>query len=223
MYSSYYEGETFYYIDHLKNKLKENNFEYKYRRLVRFLVTMNQTIQIANLLIDSKERSGLNDKINTLREGNNSIVDTISGERLEDRILMEISLGTTEDINQTLERNEDLNNGKIPKKFISYFVSHNIISLKNDKNNINSQSNFKNYNIINDEIFKLKKELNNEKNKNMKNEKEIAELNRIKSNLENELTIEKNKNKELLNKLNMINNNNSPNEEFLKKLKVKIK
>ena len=180
MYSSCSEGETFYYIDHLKNQLKENIFEHKYRRLVRILETMNQTIQFVNLLIDNKERWGLNDKINTLREGNNSIVDTISGERLEDRILMEISLGTTEDINQTLERNEDLNNGKIPKKFISYFVSHNIISLKNDKNNINSQLNFKKYNIINDEIFKLKKELNDKKNKNMKNEKEIAELNRIK-------------------------------------------
>jgi hypothetical protein len=180
MYSSYYEGETFYYIDHLKNKLKENNFEYKYRRLVRFLVTMNQTIQIANLLIDSKERSGLNDKINTLTEGNKSLVDTISGERLKDKILMEIALGTNEDINQTLERNEDINNGKKPKKFISYFVSHNIISLKNDKNNINSQLNFKKYNIINDEFFKLKKELNDKKNQNMKNEKEIAELNRIK-------------------------------------------
>jgi hypothetical protein len=223
MYSSCSEGETFYYIDHLKNQLKENIFEHKYRRLVRFLETMNQTIQFANLLIDNKERSGLNDKIKTLREGNKTLVETISGERLKDKILMEISLGTIEDINQTLERNEDLNNDKKPKKFISYFVSHNIISLKNDKKNINSQLNFKNYNIINDEIFKLKKELNDEKNKNMKNEKEIAELNRIKSNLENELTIEKNKNKELLNKLNMINNNNSLNEEFVKKIEYQNK
>ena len=184
---------------------------------------MNQTIQFANLLIDNKERSGLNDKIKTLREGNKTLVETISGERLKDKILMEISIGTNEDINQTLERNKDINNGKKPKKFISYFVSHNIISLKNDKNNINSQLNFKKYNIINDEIFKLKKELNDKKNKNMKNEKEIAELNRIKSNLENELTIEKNKNKELLNKLNMINNNNSLNEEFVKEIECQNK
>ena len=42
----------------------------------------------------------------------------------------------------------------------------------------------------------------------MKNEKEIAEWNR-KKNLECELTIEKNRNEELLNKLDRINNNNN--------------
>jgi hypothetical protein len=41
--------------------------------------------------------------------------------------------------------------------------------------------------------------------------------------LENELTIEKNKNKELLNKLNMINNNNSLNEEFVKEIECQNK
>lgn len=29
-------GETFYYMDSLKNKLKVPNFEHKYRRLVNF-------------------------------------------------------------------------------------------------------------------------------------------------------------------------------------------
>ena len=128
---------------------------------------------------------------------------------------MEISLGTNKDINQTLERNEDIKNGKKPKKFISYFVTHNDIALKNED--------FKNYNIINDEIFKLKKELNDEKYKNIKNEKEIAELNKIKNHLEYELTIEKNRNKELLNKINMINNNNSLIEEYQKKIEYQNK
>ena len=123
---------------------------------------------------------------------------------------MEISLGTSEDLNLTLERNDDVKNGKNPKKFISYFASHNDIFLKNED--------FKNYNIINDEIFKLKKELNDEKKKNLKNEKKIVELNKIKNNLEYELAIEKNRNKELLNKINMINNNGSPIEEYKKKI-----
>ena len=124
------DGGTFYYIDSLNNKLKEDNFGHKYRRLVRFLVKMNQTIQIANLLIDNEERSGLNNKINTLREGNKTLIETISGERLKDKILMEITLGTNEDINQTLERNENINQGIKPKKFISYFVSLILYLLK---------------------------------------------------------------------------------------------
>ena len=217
------DGGTFYYIDSQKNKLKEDNFGHKYRRLVRFLVKMNQIIEIANLLIDNEERSGLNDHIKLLRDGNKTLIETISSDRLKDKILMEITLGTNEDINQTLERNEDITKGLNPKKFISYFVSHNIISFKNDKNNLSYQPNFKNYNIINDEIFKLKKELNEQRGKNMKNEKEIAELNKIKNNLEYELTIEKNKNKELSNKLNMINNSNSLIEEFQKKIESQNK
>ena len=105
------DGETFYYMDSLKNKLKVPNFEHKYRRLVNFLVKMHDNIQMANLLMDSRERSGLKDIINTLREGNNTLIDTISGGRLKDEKVMEITLGTTEDINQTLNRDEDIKNG----------------------------------------------------------------------------------------------------------------
>ena len=124
------DGETFYYMESLKNKLKVHNFEHKYRRLVNFLVKMHENIQMANLLIDRGERSGLKDIINTLREGNNTLIDTISGGRLKDEKLMEITLGTTEDINQTLERDEDTKNGYKTKKFTSYFVLNNVIPLK---------------------------------------------------------------------------------------------
>ena len=78
---------------------------------------MHENIQMANLLMDSGERSGLKDIINTLREGNNTLIDTISGGRLKDEKLMEITLGTTEDINQTLNRDEDIKNGYKAKKF----------------------------------------------------------------------------------------------------------
>ena len=223
MKSLSYDGETFCYIDSLKNELKIDKFEYKYRKLIDVLLTMNQTIQTANLLIDNEERSGLYEKINKLREGNIKLIETISSGRLKNKKLMEITLGTNEDINQTLARNEDINNGKKPKKFISYFISNNVIPLKNDKNNLSSQSDFRNYNIINDEIVKLKKELNDEKNNNIKNENEITELIKIKNNLEYELAIEKNRNKELLNKLNMINNNNNLIEEFQKKIESQNK
>ena len=128
------DGETFYYMESLKNVLKVPNFEHKYRRLVNFLVKMHDNIQMANLLIDSRERSGLKDIINTLREGNNTLIDTISGGRLKDEKLMEITLGTTEDINQTLSRDEDVKTGYKPKKFTSYFVLNNVIPIKNEKN-----------------------------------------------------------------------------------------
>ena len=98
------EDEIFYYMDSLKNVLKVPNFEHKYRRLVNFLVKMHDNIQMANLLIDNRERGGLKEIINTLREGNNTLIDTIQGGRLKDEKLMEITLGTTEDINQTLGR-----------------------------------------------------------------------------------------------------------------------
>ena len=85
--------ETFYYMDSLKDVLKVPNFEHKYRRLVNFLVKMHDNIEKANLLIDSREHAGLRDIINTLREGNNTLIDTISGGRLKDEKLMEITLG----------------------------------------------------------------------------------------------------------------------------------
>ena len=134
------DGETFYYMESLKNKLKVPNFEHKYRRLVNFLVKMHDNIQMANLLIDNRERSGLKDIINTLREGNNTLIDTISGGRLKDEKLMEITLGTTEDINQTLNREEDIKNGYKPKKFTSYFVLNNVIPIKKNNSNYRTRA-----------------------------------------------------------------------------------
>ena len=129
------DEEVFYYMDSLKNVLKVPNFEHKYRRLVAFLVKMHENIQMANLLIDNREHGGLKDIISTLREGNNTLIDTIQGGRLKDEKLMEITLGTTEDINQTLGREEDIKNGYKPNKFKSYFVINNVIKIKSNNSN----------------------------------------------------------------------------------------
>ena len=129
------DDEIFYYMDSLKNVLKVPNFEHKYRRLVNYLVKMHDNIQMANLLMDNKEHGGLKEIINTLREGNNTLIDTIQGGRLKDEKLMEITLGTTEDINQTLGREEDIRNGYKPNKFKSYFIMNNVIRIKSNKNN----------------------------------------------------------------------------------------
>jgi len=134
------DEEVFYYMDSLKNVLKVPNFEHKYRRLVNFLVKMHENIQMANLLIDNREHGGLKDIISTLREGNNTLIDTIQGGRLKDEKLMEITLGTTEDINQTLGRDEDIKNGYKPNKFKSYFVINNVIRIKNNPNNNNHRN-----------------------------------------------------------------------------------
>ena len=129
----------------LLNELKEQNFEHKYRRLVNFLVTMQDNIKMANILID--KRKNLKDIINTLREGNNTLIDTINSGRLEDRKLMEITLGTSQDINQTLNWEEDFKNGYKPKKFISYFCLNNVIPTNSNNDiikNINESNDFGN-------------------------------------------------------------------------------
>ena len=134
------DDEIFYYMDSLKEVLKVPNFEHKYRRLVNFLVKMHDNIQMANLLIDNREHGGLKEIINTLRDGNNTLIDTIQGGRLKDEKLMEITLGTTEDINQTLGRDEDIKNGYKPNKFKSYFVINNVIRIKNNNHRNRAKS-----------------------------------------------------------------------------------
>ena len=78
-------------MDSLKEVLKVPNFEHKYRRLVNFLVKMHDNIQMANLLIDNREHGGIKEIINTLREDNNTLIDTIQGGRIKDEKIMEIN------------------------------------------------------------------------------------------------------------------------------------
>ncbi len=155
------DGETFYYMDSLKNVLKVPNFEHKYRRLVNFLVKMHDNIQMANLLIDSREHAGLKDIVHTLREGNNTLIDTISGGRLKDEKLMEITLGIEEDINRTIYRYDLMSCGEKYHKFISIFNEKLILgdNFNNNQNNI-----INNYNINKNK--NINKNVNNNKNNN---------------------------------------------------------
>ena len=130
------EDDTFYYIEYLRNILKEENFQHKYRRLVAFLLKMNENIKIANEYIDLKEMDKLTDIINTLTEGNTTLKDTIIGGRLKDAKLMEYALATNEDIKNTISREEDLKKGISDiDKFISSFEKNDLIS-RNNKNNL---------------------------------------------------------------------------------------
>ena len=106
------------YLEKLKYILKVPNFEFKYRRLVSFLLKMNNLINKLNL------KDGIEDKINDyiieLMDGKTKIVNSINSGRLKNDILMDISLGTIEDIEQILLKviNQNKNDN-----FKSYFES----------------------------------------------------------------------------------------------------
>ena len=105
------------------------------------------------------------------------MIDTVSSGRLKDEKLMEITLATTEDINQTLSREEELKKGNMPNKFISNFVLNDIIPIGNksktrakserkkgilNKRNIYDRTNKNNFdNNKNDEIKMAKTNIKN--------------------------------------------------------------
>ena len=126
-------NDTFYYLEYLTNILKEKNFQHKYRRLVAYLLKMNENIKLANIYIDSKEVNKLEEIINVLKEGNNILKENIIGGRLKDEKLMEFALTTNEDIRYTLSREEEFKKGiNEINKFVSSFEKNNIIPRKKE-------------------------------------------------------------------------------------------
>ena len=129
------EDDTFYYIEYLRNILKEENFQHKYRRLVAFLLKMNENVKKANEYIDLREINKLTEIINILNEGNTTLKDTIIGGRLKDEKLMDFALATNEDIKNTISRGGDLKKGiNDIDKFISSFEKDDLIPRNNKKN-----------------------------------------------------------------------------------------
>ena len=135
-YNKYFINDSFYYFDELKNILKVENFQHKYRRLVDYLLNMNENIKSANELIDLQENEQLNDIIDQIEKGNEVLKDTIIGGRLKDEKLMVYTLGTTEDIKNTISRKEEFDKGinDIPK-FESYFEKNKIFLKNNNLKN----------------------------------------------------------------------------------------
>jgi hypothetical protein len=173
----YYSNENgdFTYIESIKNKLKASNFEHKYRRLVAYLAKMHDNIKIANIAIDKRNLNNLKEAINTIKKGNKTLIDTIGSGRLKDEKLMEITLGTTEDINQTLAREEEMKSGNKPNKFVSYFVLNEIIPLKNINNNRGrAKSEKKKINL--NQRGNLNNNEQNNNNPNVKNVDDIFDL-----------------------------------------------
>ena len=109
---------------------------------------MNENVKLANNYIDSKDIGKLSEVIKILKDGYNTLTDTIISGRLKDDKLMDYAMGINEDINITLLREEDLNHGisEIPK-FISSFEKNNIIpknvnNIENKKNDDSIDENF---------------------------------------------------------------------------------
>ena len=125
-------NDPFYYMNDLKNILKVENFQHKYRRLVDYLLNMNENIKLANELIDIKDKEKLQEIIEILENGKEMLKETIIGGRLKDEKLMIYTLGTSDDINNTLLRKEQLDRGlnKI-QNFKSYFEIKNIFPRNN--------------------------------------------------------------------------------------------
>ena len=137
-YNKYFikNNESFYYFEKLKDILKEENFEHKYRRLVDYLLNMNEKIKLANELIDIGDNEQLDEIIDLLDKGKDMLKDTIISGRLKDEKLMEYTLGTNEDISNTILRKEELDKGLIDvRQFVSYFEKNH--TFQGDMNNKN--------------------------------------------------------------------------------------
>ena len=120
-------NDSFYYFYDLKNILKVENFQHKYRRLVDYLLNINENIKLGNELIDMKNIEQLQEIIEILEKGNVMLKDTIVGGRLKDEKLMVYTIGTIDDIKSTILRKEQLDKGiNITQRFKSYFEIHNI-------------------------------------------------------------------------------------------------
>ena len=128
------DNDSFYYYASLKNILKKENFEHKYRRLVDFLLNMNEKIKLVNELIDNQIVDNLGKIKIILEKGNEKLKETILCGKLKDDKLMVYTLGTAEDINSTILRIEESDKGSQQiQRFKSYFEINNTIP-KNVKN-----------------------------------------------------------------------------------------
>ena len=97
---------------------------------------MNEKIKLANELIDIGDNEQLDEIIDILDKGKDMLKDTIISGRLKDEKLMEYTLGTNEDISNTILRKEELDKGLIDvRQFVSYFEKNN--TFQGDMNNKN--------------------------------------------------------------------------------------
>ena len=143
----------FDYAENIKYSLVPSKYEPKYTKLVNYLGTLVESIQLANEMIDSSSPGNVDDSLHevmvTLREGNNRLIETISSDKLKNEKLMDITIAI--DMNRTMNRYENLRNRSKPEPFLSSFVEKNAMNdipmrqkskkSNNPPSNINRQNN----------------------------------------------------------------------------------
>ena len=150
------------YVKDINVDLRTNSYEKKYKRLVNKLDDWTEQIQEANVYMDLAQGGNFNDELrgicDELETGKKQLVDTIESGKLKDETLMEISLNVQDDIEMTLNRWEDVKNGRNPQPFKSAFFN------KRDNNNSNNNSN-NNYSNNNNDNNNNVNNTNNNQNK----------------------------------------------------------
>ena len=145
------------YLKDINVNLNTSSYDKIYRRLVNKLYDWTHAIHEVNVLINQNTNGNNNSKIEgllkDLTKGNKQLIETIQSGKLKDRILMEISLNVTDDINMTIGRWNNYKNRRDPGPFVSSFFQNDEWRnkmLKNDNNNNSNYNNINNfYNIMN--------------------------------------------------------------------------
>lgn len=122
----------FDYAENIKYSLVPSKYESKYTKLVNYLGTLVESIQLANEMIDNTRPGNVDDSLKevmeSLRVGNNRLIETISSDRLRNEKLMDLAIAIDEDINRTMNRYEYLRNRSKPEPFLSAFVEKNAMN-----------------------------------------------------------------------------------------------
>ena len=117
------------YINNINFHFNQNNFNHKYRRLVKKLEELTIIIQEINVAIEQNKNINNNQNLNNscekLKKGQLQIIDCIEGNKLEDEKLMSICININEDIIMTLDRYARYLKGENPGPFLTSFSRNN--------------------------------------------------------------------------------------------------
>ena len=219
------------YLKDINVNLNTSSYDKIYRRLVNKLYDWTHAIHEVNVLINQNTNGNNNSKIEgllkDLTKGNKQLIETIQSGKLKDRILMEISLNVTDDINMTLGRWNNYKNRRDPGPFVSSFFQNDEWRnkmLKNDNNNNSNYNNINNfYNIMNSTFnnnINNSSNFNNNINNNNYNKINNNAMNQFNNNFMDNPELknypklyEKLRNSNINNNNYQNNNNNYPNFE----------
>ena len=172
------------YLKDINVNLNTSSYDKIYRRLVNKLYDWTHAIHEVNVLINQNTNGNNNSKIEgllkDLTKGNKQLIETIQSGKLKDRILMEISLNVTDDINMTLGRWNNYKNRRDPGPFVSSFFQNDEWRnkmLKNDNNNNSNYNNINNFYNINNSTFNNNINNPNNFNNNINNNNDYNNIN----------------------------------------------